>query len=432
MWKNAIIITLTGDYSFTNDLYCPNEERNLIIPKNKSLWNYTNDDIYKKQYNGECYELCPNNTEYDSDKDICIDININICTLTVKEIKVNIINLNFSVINSIVKNFAKEFYYTSNHISQYISEFNYSIVIYKNKSCLDEFKLNTSKIFFESCLNKINEIYHIPNPIITIIDRIGKYNHPSSYFAFYNPESGDKLDTTFCDNSSYIIQKNITNLYQKDKYDWLVSQGVDIFDMNSSYYTSQCFIYKKNFDRDILLMDRLIMNYPNISLCGFQCEYQGTNYITLITECKCFYKETDFILFDYNLNLLSDESINAFQNLYITSMTVATLYYETMKISFLVCFKNAFMPKLFIRNIGGIIILILLIIDIVCVILLIKNGFFRRTNNFLRLITEAHLKHSKRKKKKKGKKKIIIFSRKKKLKEIIPISIQPQKIIKSH
>ena len=65
--KNAIIITLTGDYSFTNDLYCPDEASNLIIPKNKSLWNYTNDDIYKKQYNGECYELCPNNTVYDSD-----------------------------------------------------------------------------------------------------------------------------------------------------------------------------------------------------------------------------------------------------------------------------------------------------------------------------------------------------------------------------
>ena len=61
----------------------------------------------------------------------------------------------------------------------------------------------------------INEIYNILNPIIVIIDRIGKYNHPSSYFAFYHPETGDKLNTSFCDNSSYIIQKNITNLYLK-------------------------------------------------------------------------------------------------------------------------------------------------------------------------------------------------------------------------
>ena len=116
-------------------------------------------------------------------------------------------------------------------------------------------------------------------------------------------------------------------------------------------------------------MDRLIMNYPNISLCGFQCEYLGTNYITLITECKCPYKETEIILFNYTLNALADESINGIQNIYITSMTVVLLYYENLKLSFLGCFKNVFMPKLFITNIGGIIILILLIIDIVCVII---------------------------------------------------------------
>jgi hypothetical protein len=141
------------------------------------------------------------------------------------------------------------------------------------------------------------------------------------------------------------------------------------------------------------------MNYPNISLCGFQCEYCCTNYNILITECKCSYKETEFILFDYTLNALADESINAIQNIYITSMTVALLYYENMKLTFLGCFKNVFMPKLFIINIGGIIISILLIIDIVCVILLIKKGFFRKINNFLRLITEAYLKYLKRKKK---------------------------------
>jgi hypothetical protein len=135
--------SLTGDYLCTNDFYCPNEVSNLIQQKNKCINNCSDDYIYKKQYNGECYELCPNNTEYDNNKDMCIDINLNICTLTVKEIKVNIINFNFNVINTIVKNYANEFYYTSNNVSQYISDFNYTIIIYKNKSCLDEFELNS-------------------------------------------------------------------------------------------------------------------------------------------------------------------------------------------------------------------------------------------------------------------------------------------------
>ena len=393
--------TLTGDYICTNNFYCSNEASNLIKTKNKCINNCSIDDIYKKQYNGECYELCPNNTKYDNNKDICIDININICTLTIKEIKVDIFNLNFAVINTIIKNYANEFYYTFNHITQYISEFNYSIVIYRNKSCLDEFKLNSSKIFFESCLNEIKKIYNISYPIIVIIDRIGKYNHPSSYFAFYNPDNGEKLDTTFCENSTYTIKKNISNLYLKDKYDWLVTQGVDIFDMYNSFYTSHCFLYKNNYKKDIAFKDRLFIYYPNISLCGFQCEYKKTDYVALITECKCLYKENDLILFDYTLNAIADESTNTIQNLYVTRLSMPLLFYETYKITFLFCFKNAFNPKLFIRNIGGIIILILLIIEIVCVIILIKSGFFHKIINFLRLITEAYLNYLHKKKKEK-------------------------------
>ena len=130
--------------------------------------------------------------------------------MTIREINVNIINLNSNIINIIVKNFVDEFIYTQNHVSQFISQSNYSLVIYRNKSCFNELHLYSSKIIYEKCSNKIMEIYNIENPIIVIIDRLGKYGHHSTYIAFYNPENGNKLDTSFCDNITYIIFKNIS------------------------------------------------------------------------------------------------------------------------------------------------------------------------------------------------------------------------------
>ena len=395
--------TLTGDYSCTEELYCPNEASNLIKTEKKCINNCNENNIYKKQYDGECYEYCPENTEFNESLNKCVDNDLNKCTISIKEMKVNIIHLNFNIINIIVKNYANEFCYTQNHISFFYSNDNYSMVIYKNKSCLRDLNIISSKIFYENCLEKIYGVYNIINPIVVVIDRIGKYANPSIYFAFYNPDTGDILSTSFCDNTSYIIKKNISNIYQKEKYDWLVNQDVDIYDINSSYYHSGCFEFKETPKKDLLLMDRLLNYYPNISLCGINCEYKGTNYITLISECKCSYNETNYLLFDYNIKLIIDEEINS-KHIFTVSAIIDTLIFsETFKISYLFCFRNLFKIKFIIRNIGWIIIILIFIIDIICLILLIKSGFFKKINNFLYLITKSYINYLKRKKKEKNK-----------------------------
>ena len=395
--------TLTGNYLCTEDFYCPNEASNLIQTENKCINNCTENNIYKKQYNGICYEYCPENTEFNESLNKCVDTNLNKCSITVKEIKINITHLNFNTINTLVKNYANEFHYTLNHISVIYSNENYSIAIYKNKSCLNDLNTNNSKISYEILLQKINDIYNIINPIVVIIDRIGKYGHPWTYFAFYNPDNGDKLDTSFCDNTTYIIQKNISNIYEKEKYDWLVNQGVDIYNIINLYYLSPCFEYKEKQKINLLPKDRLLYHYPNISLCDLNCVYNGTNYATLITECICVYNDTNYTSFNYTLNLLTDDIIKNKQD-YIFEF----VYNKTLVINdllYLLCFKNFFKFKYFATNIEGYIFLILYIIDIICVILIIKNNFFKKINNFLLLITESYINYLKRKKiiKNKGK-----------------------------
>ena len=226
-------------------------------------------------------------------------------------------------------------------------------------------------------------------------------------FAFYDPKDGSKLNTSFCDKDSFVIYKNITSLYQKDKYDWLVKQGVDIFNINSSYYLSNCFEFKDNNKKDLLLKDRLLNFYPAISICDIKCTYKKTNYISLITECICLYDENKFNSFNYLSIFILEESIKAIHDLFLNGTALYLIYYETMKISFLKCYKNVFKFKFFIRNFGGYITLILLIIDGACVTLLIKDNFFNKIKSFILIITDLYINYSK--KKKKGKRKELIY-----------------------
>ena len=145
-------------------------------------------------------------------------------------------------------------------------------------------KLTSSIIDFEECLIKIKYYYNISSPLIAIIDRNGKYNNSSTKYAFFDPNTGERLNTSFCGNINIIIKKNISYIYNKEQYDWLIKKNIDIYDINSSFYASPCFNFKTNNSKDLILKDRLLLYYPNISLCEEGCEYEETNYDILIQD----------------------------------------------------------------------------------------------------------------------------------------------------
>ena len=93
------------------------------------------------------------------------------------------LSINSSIIDEMVQTYANEFYYTNNHISQFVTN-NFSILIFKNKSCLFDYNLNSSVIDYDECLSKIIKYYGIFNPIVIVVDIIGKVNNPSTKYAF--------------------------------------------------------------------------------------------------------------------------------------------------------------------------------------------------------------------------------------------------------
>ena len=123
----------------------------LIKNKNKCIDICENDNLYKYQYNGECFEECPNNTSHDEGDYLCKDINLNKCLLSENEFKSLNENITEKEIEKFAKNYVSEFKYTDNHISVFKNDI-YSITFYKNAECISDLKLEIPQIDFGDCL----------------------------------------------------------------------------------------------------------------------------------------------------------------------------------------------------------------------------------------------------------------------------------------
>ena len=52
-----------------------------------------------------------------------------------------------------LKNYVYEFYYRPNHIAQFMGS-NFNMVLYKNSACIEDLKLNITKIEYDSCIQQ--------------------------------------------------------------------------------------------------------------------------------------------------------------------------------------------------------------------------------------------------------------------------------------
>ena len=386
--------TLTGIYLCTEKYFCPNDARFVIEDLNKCVRDCKLEKDYRFQYNGECLKSCPDNT-HPNQLNVCIDDNVDKCYFTKKFMKIDGKLLNNYIINNMIKRFIEEFSYTYNHFSQFVTQ-NYSILFYKNKSCLSLFHSNYTKIEFEGCIQKIKELYNIPSPLVCIFDRINQYNGLSTSIFFFHSITGEILNTQFCNNMAYKLNKNITNIHNDENYRQFIEHNIDIYDLNNEFYNSLCNNYNKIFKVDLILNNRILNYYPNITICDLNCIYKSTNYETKISICDCQYEQYNFLLINQN-NIFDDEA--NFKNL-ILSAIILSIYKETLevaKIAVIICIKISLYPKNFIENIGGIFILIILLIQIFCCYKLIKDKFLKKISKFINLIMALYIDNMKKK-----------------------------------
>lgn len=173
-----------GYYKCNNNSFCP-EEANLYIKKEKKCTDdCSKEGKYKYQYGGQCYEECPPYTSTFNKSNTCLDVNIDSCAITENTIDLQEFLLNGGIdVNA--KSYAKEFGYTTKHISHFFNSI-YSILLYKEPNCIEELKVNMPKVDFGSCYIKVQNSLDssINDKIIIALIEKSNGNKPSttSYF----------------------------------------------------------------------------------------------------------------------------------------------------------------------------------------------------------------------------------------------------------
>ena len=347
--------TYYGLYSCTNNFQCPDSVHLLIRKKNKCIDNCSKDNIYKYQYNGECFEECPENTKINNYK--CEIKNTNICSLGLFELNLTYADIDGSNIDSIIKNYVEEFNYTNNQIVNYTNK-EYTLVIYKNSSCIKELLLKIPQIDFGNCYKKVKEAYNIKEDlIIAILDKYIQNQNSITTYSLFNPVNGEKLNTSkICKDDVITMKENILSLpgVNPSLIKFFADQGINVFNISDRFYIDICFSYKSPNNKDIPLNYRLKLFFPNISLCDDGCVIKGVDLKTMESICNCPFNEFSKIFSgtlkyaDYLGDIYSFISESSFEVVF--------------------CFKNIFIYEYFKKNIGGFIIMTIIFFQTICVL----------------------------------------------------------------
>ena len=379
-------------YKCTDNGQCP-EEASLLIRNKKKCIDDCKKDI-KLQYNSECYDICPNNTKLNKKK-ICEE-NEKECVSSDYMFGVNLKDMNVTNIELCAKNYADEFTYTNNHISQYSSsEKDFSFILYKNKECIEKLNLNYSTVDFGECYTKVQKFYNITQDLIVSIlkTNINKGNKPITFYQFYSPITGKKLDIgEICNDTNITIYENIlSNMnFSSDLISLALDQNINIFDLDDPFYNDLCFHFKGINGKDVPLKERILSFYPNIVLCDDSCTMKGVNISTLTAICDCKVNvNTDNYLINNEI-VMSNE---------IVSNAVSLIKENNLAV--MKCYKSLFVYEYFKVNVGGFIMLAFLIINLLCMIIFfvkdsdnIQKYIYKVTDSYLTFVNKNIKKDS--------------------------------------
>ena len=364
-------------YFCTQNNQCPTQHSLLIKDKKKCIDKCFNDNEYIYQFNYECLKECPEDTILDENfckiknKNKCYLYSDHLTNIIFNELKIN----NFDIL---IQKYINGFNDTDFHVDFYQSN-NFTITIYKTIECLKELEMVSTIIDFGECYEKVQEEYNFigRNLIILIADFFNDKILENTLFYFFNPENGEILSIEeVCLNKTFKIEKSLTyyseiNIEQAKFFE---QQNIDIFNSNDVFYTDLCHFFESPNGRDVPLKERLLLFYPNVTLCDDTCKVIGVNLTSMKAICECKLKE------------LLDETEDATK---LVGLDFGNII-ESVSLDVVKCYKTLFQLKYIIKCYGGFISIILILAQSICVIIVSNISMYkirRTTFNLLAIYT---------------------------------------------
>ena len=408
--------TFYGQYKCSEGTNCPEEAPLYIFEEKKCTDDCKNEDNYIYQYAGSCYKTCPAYT-IPSENNLCKDdVNDKRCKLSLTPMELQGNSL-IDTVDIAAKSFSEEFRYIPIHISYFFNN-EFSFVLYQEYECIEELKMNITKMEFGECYTKVKDELKLNDNekiIISLIERKNEKGKSISIFYFYNPRTGQRVDTaSICKEDKVIVKKSVkdelnnTNLDLDSMY-YLTDQNIDIFNISGEFYTDICFHFESPNGKDVPLKDRILAFYPNISLCDSGCTNKGVNLTTMESICEC------------TLNGILKNDLITGNALLESTFGEAAEFISNSNLDIMQCYKDVFKGDFFKKNVGGIIVLIILCAQIISGVLFfiismnqIKRYLWNLSDFFTSLIVirnkekndDKNLKNEKNEKKGKNKLKI--------------------------
>ena len=163
------------------------------------------------------------------------------------------------------------------------------------------------------------------------------------------------LNLSICENENIKITHSIksSSLFDKVSASLFKDLGIDIFNINDSFFTDVCHSYSDS-ENDMTLKDRIKKIFQNISLCEEGCSYDEIDLGNMTVICDCKVKT----------------------NINIDNIIVNLLPYEEKNANFKIikCYNLVFSLKGKLINIGFWIFLFLILTHIPFLILYFKKG----------------------------------------------------------
>ena len=227
---------------------------------------------------------------------------------------------------------------------------------------------NLSMIDLAECEDALKEANNIDDDSPLVLLKFEKITDVSIekniQYELYALNSTEKLDLSVCKDTPVDIYIPIElSSDTKKKYENLKSQGYDLFNKNSDFYTDICTPYESPDGTDVDLSTRNSEFYNKTETsCQQNCQYGDYKSDTSYLKCVCSVVEED---------------IDTNQPEKFTGITFVSSFYDVLKNSnykVVTCYKLVFRLINFKKNIGCIVTLVLFLFYLIFLIMYMIRG----------------------------------------------------------